>query len=140
MVRAPACHAGGREFESRRFRWKCSLICIYNKNWNRSSVWLERLPVTQEVASSSLVGSAGKASKLLLAFLFAAFSWQTIKYFYNSTDEYSHSDLAKIPESLRDSPIQDFYLPKASSPFGRFLIFLNIRCFENIRCLRLNNP
>ena len=26
--------------------------------WSRSSVWLERLPVTQEVASSSLVGSA----------------------------------------------------------------------------------
>ena len=84
------------------------------ENWNRSSVWLERLPVTQEVASSSLVGSAGKASKLLLAFLFAAFSWQTIKYFYNSTDEYSHSDLAKIPESLRDSPIQEFYPPTVS--------------------------
>ena len=25
------------------------------KKWERSSVWLERLPVTQEVASSSLV-------------------------------------------------------------------------------------
>ena len=31
------------------------------ENWNRSSVWLERLPVTQEVASSSLVTPAMNA-------------------------------------------------------------------------------
>ena len=30
----------------------------------RSSVWLERLPVTQEVASSSLVGPAPKTHKV----------------------------------------------------------------------------
>ena len=30
-------------------------IIIKLKKWGRSSVWLERLPVTQEVASSSLV-------------------------------------------------------------------------------------
>ncbi len=29
--------------------------------WGRSSVWLERLPVTQEVASSSLVGPASNS-------------------------------------------------------------------------------
>ena len=89
------------------------------ENWNRSSVWLERLPVTQEVASSSLVGSAGKASKLLLAFFVCSILLETIKHFYNSTDEYSHSDLAKIPESLRDIPLQDFYLPPAQETVGR---------------------
>ena len=30
-------------------------IIISQRQWERSSVWLERLPVTQEVASSSLV-------------------------------------------------------------------------------------
>ena len=34
----------------------CSLIGVDDCIWDRSSVWLERLPVTQEVAGSSPVG------------------------------------------------------------------------------------
>ena len=44
---------------------------IYNKRvtWERSSVWLERMPVTHEVASSSLVVPELKKSYFCRAFL-----------------------------------------------------------------------
>ena len=47
--RAPALQAGGHRFKS---------YCDHHFYWGCSSVWLERLPVTQEVASSSLVTPA----------------------------------------------------------------------------------
>ena len=49
--RAPALQAGGHRFEP------CSAYHIERPR-GRSSVWLERRPVTPEVASSSLVGPA----------------------------------------------------------------------------------
>ena len=49
--RAPALQAGGHRFEP------CSAYHI-GRPRGRSSVWLERRPVTPEVASSSLVGPA----------------------------------------------------------------------------------
>lgn len=41
------------------------------QRWGRSSVWLERLPVTQEAASSSLVAPAifGRLSRRPFSFL-----------------------------------------------------------------------
>ncbi len=36
-------------------------MSVLFEKWGRSSVWLERRPVTPEVASSSLVGPAPKA-------------------------------------------------------------------------------
>jgi len=47
--RALEWHSRGQEFDS---PW------VHFAIRSRSSVWLERLPVTQEAASSSLVGSA----------------------------------------------------------------------------------
>ena len=41
------------------------------KIWERSSVWLERMPVTHEVASSSLVVPAIKKEPFMGSFLMA---------------------------------------------------------------------
>ena len=49
-------------------------IIIKLKKWGRSSVWLERLPVTQEVASSSLVVPA-IIRKLSMGFIRTSESW-----------------------------------------------------------------
>ena len=47
------------KFLNMYFKLTLEIIFLANynklKKWERSSVWLERLPVTQEVASSSLV-------------------------------------------------------------------------------------
>ena len=51
MGRASVLHAGGQRFES-----PTAQACFVE--WGRSSAWLERWPVTPEVASSSLVGPA----------------------------------------------------------------------------------
>ena len=51
MGRASVLHAGGQRFESPTAQ---ALLFVRG----RSSAWLERWPVTPEVASSSLVGPA----------------------------------------------------------------------------------
>ena len=56
LVRMPACHAGGHEFESRTHRNSFSLHFLV-----RQFSWLECLPVTQEVTSSSLVRTATRS-------------------------------------------------------------------------------
>ena len=47
----------------------------YEKSRCCSSVWLECLPVTQEVASSSLVSTAKKSLKI----------WETFLFFHESS-------------------------------------------------------
>ena len=44
---------------------------IIKFKWERSSVWLERMPVTHEVASSSLVVPAIKREPLMGSFFMA---------------------------------------------------------------------
>ena len=44
------------------------VIIIDNSIWERSSVWLERMPVTHEVASSSLVVPAIKREPFMGSF------------------------------------------------------------------------
>lgn len=41
---------------------------INELRWGRSSVWLERLPVTQKAASSSLVAPAIRLGRLMASF------------------------------------------------------------------------
>ncbi len=50
---------------------KKNMVGLHLNYWERSSVWLERMPVTHEVASSSLVVPAIKRSHLVWLFLMA---------------------------------------------------------------------
>ena len=54
------------------------------KRWCCSSVWLECLPVTQEVASSSLVSTANESLSNREAFLFLYLSLLLHKVFFLS--------------------------------------------------------
>ena len=54
------CQVGRRRVHAETQCTGCSVFLIY---WSGSSVWLERLPVTQEVASSSLVRTAAEPSR-----------------------------------------------------------------------------
>ena len=54
------CQVGRRRVHAETQCTACSVFLIY---WSGSSVWLERLPVTQEVASSSLVRTAAEPSR-----------------------------------------------------------------------------
>lgn len=53
----------------------CLQSTLFEQRWGRSSVWLERLPVTQKAASSSLVAPAIDWTPLVASF----FTYMEIK-------------------------------------------------------------